>query len=53
MIEQKEPVNVQYFNSLSNIRTNKARRTSEIKSRVATAKTALTKKNTTFPANWN
>jgi hypothetical protein len=47
MVEQNEPVNVQYFDSLDSIRTNNARRTSEIKSRVATA---FTKKATTFPS---
>jgi len=50
MIEQKQLVNVQYFNYLSSMRTNNARRTSEIKSKFAAAKTAFTKKNTTFPS---
>jgi hypothetical protein len=49
-IEQKELVNVQYFNYLSFNRTNNARLTSEIKSRLATAKTAFTKKNISFPS---
>jgi hypothetical protein len=53
MIEQKETVNVQYFNYLSGMRTNNARRTSEIKSGVATAKTAFTRKNTTFPSKFD
>jgi hypothetical protein len=48
MIEQKEPVNMQYFNYLSIRRTNNASRTSEIKSKVATTKRAFNKKNSTF-----
>jgi hypothetical protein len=38
MIDQKQSENVEYFNYLDGVITNDARRTSEIKPRIATAK---------------
>ena len=46
MIDQKQPENVEYFNYLGRRITNDARCTCEIKSRVAMATAAFTKKNT-------
>jgi hypothetical protein len=47
MIEQKQE-NVEYFNCLGSMVTNDARCTREIKSKIATAKAATTRKKTLF-----
>jgi hypothetical protein len=44
MMDQKQLVNVKYFNYLCSMITNDARRTRQIKSRIALAKTAFNKK---------
>jgi hypothetical protein len=44
MIDQKQLDNVEYLNYLGNMMTGYARRTREIKSRIAKAKAALDKK---------
>jgi hypothetical protein len=46
MTDQKQPENVEYFNYLGSMLTNDARCTWEIKSKIATAKTAFNKKKT-------
>jgi hypothetical protein len=43
MIDQKQLENAEYFNYLGSIKINEARRTCEIKSRIATAKRAFKK----------
>ena len=48
MIDQKQLENVEFFKYLGSILTNDRRRTCEIKSRIATAKTVLNKKKTLF-----
>jgi hypothetical protein len=48
MINQKQMQNVEYFVCLGTMITNDARRTSEIKYRIATAKAAFNKKKTLF-----
>jgi len=44
MIDQKQWENVEYFNYFGSLITNDARRTHEIKSRIAMAKAAFNKK---------
>jgi hypothetical protein len=48
MIDQKQMEKVEYFNYLGSMITNDARCTREIKSRIAMAKTAFTKKKNLF-----
>jgi hypothetical protein len=52
MIDQKQLENVEYFNYLSSMITNDARCTREIKSRIAIAKAAFSKKKNLFTRNW-
>jgi len=52
MIDQKQLENVECFKYLGSILTNDGRCTSEIKSRIAMAKAAFSKKKTLLPANW-
>ena len=53
MIDQKQLENVECFKYLGSLLTNYGRCTREIKSRIAIAKAAFSKKNTFFlPANW-
>jgi len=44
VIDQKQPENVEYFNCLGSMITNDARCTWEIKSKIAMAETAFSKK---------
>jgi hypothetical protein len=46
MIDQKQPVNMEYFKYLGSMITNDARCTCEIKSKIAMAKDAFSKKKT-------
>jgi hypothetical protein len=48
MIDQKQLENVEYFNYVGNMKTNDARCTREIKSRIAMAKAAFDKKKNIF-----
>jgi hypothetical protein len=48
MIDQKQPENVEYFNYLGSMITNDARCTHGIKSRIAMAKAAFSKKKPLF-----
>jgi hypothetical protein len=48
MIDQKQLENVEYFNYLGSMITNDARFTREIKSRIAMAKAAFSKKKNLF-----
>jgi hypothetical protein len=48
LIDQKQPENVEYFNYLGSMLTSDARGTREIKSRIATAKSAFNKKKILF-----
>jgi hypothetical protein len=48
MIDQKQPENVEYFKYLVSMITNDARCTREIKSRIAMAKAAFSKKKNHF-----
>jgi hypothetical protein len=48
MIDQKQLQNVEYFNYFGSMIINDARRTREIKSRIAMAKAAFNKKKTLF-----
>jgi len=50
-IYHKQPQNMEYFNCLGRIITNDARRTREIKTRIAVAKAAFNKKLLS-PENW-
>ena len=52
MMDQKQPVNVEYFNYLGSTVTFDARRTREIKSRVAMARVTFNKKKEFSPSNW-
>jgi len=54
MIDQKQLENVECFKYLGSLLTNDGRctRTCEIKSRIAMAKAAFSKKRTLLPANW-
>jgi hypothetical protein len=53
LIEQKQPENVEYFNSLGSTITNDARYTREIKSRTAMTEAALNNKKTLFTSKLN
>jgi len=52
MIDQKQMENVECFKYLGSMLTNDGRCTCEIKSRIAMAKAAFSKKKTLLPANW-
>jgi hypothetical protein len=51
IIDQKQPENVEYFNYFGILITNEATYTGEIKSGVATTKSAFKTKKTVSPAN--
>jgi hypothetical protein len=52
MIDQKQLENVEGFKYLGSMLINDGRCTCEIKSRIAMAKAAFSKKKTLLPANW-
>jgi hypothetical protein len=53
MIDQKQLLNVEYFNYFGSMITNDARCTCEIKSRIAMAKAAFKKKKNLFTSKLN
>jgi len=53
MMDHKQLENAEYFNHLGSMPTRDARCTREIKSRIAVAKAAFTKKKTLFTNKWH